>query len=435
MRRRVAALAVAAAALAGCGAEDPDGRSERRAGAQPGQAQPPPAPAAPVDAAGVREHLAAFQRIADQSGGNRAAGTPGDRRTAEYLAGQLRATGWRVRLQTVRFPFFEQLARPRVGALRRGEATVLRYSGSARLSGRARPLDTPGCDARELGRLRGTDVAILPRGTCTFRVKALAAQRAGAGALVIVDRDAGRPFRGTLGQPGVRIPVVSVGRDAGARLARSDGPVAFDVRTTSEQRRTRNVLAETPSTTARTRRVAMAGAHLDSVEEGPGINDNASGMAALLELAERLRDRAGLRIGFWAAEELGLYGSRAYVRSLGAAERRRLSAYLNLDMLGSPNPAALVYDTDDEVEELLRDARPGDEGETDIGGASDHAPFDRAGIAVGGYFTGAQERAGNGRAADPCYHRRCDTIGNVDEDALVAMTRAAQRALPQLRLR
>ena len=390
---------------------------------------------APIDASGVREHLQAFQEIADRSGGNRAAGTPGDRRTADYLGAQLRAAGWRVRFQDVRFPFFEQRARPRVGPLRRGEATVLTFSGSGRFSGRARPLDTLGCDARELGRLTSRDIAILPRGTCTFRVKALAAQRAGAGALVVVDRDAERPFRGTLGEPGVRIPVVSVGGDAGARLARGGGTIRFDVRTTSEQRRTRNVLAETPATTTQTGRVAMAGAHLDSVEEGPGINDNASGMAALLEVAERLRDRPGLRLGFWAAEETGLYGSRAYVRSLDRAERRRLSAYLNLDMVGSPNPRADVYDTDDEVERILRDAREGDESETDIGGASDHAPFARAGIAVGGYFTGAGERAGNDRPADPCYHQRCDTIRNIDEDALVAMARGAERALPLLRVR
>ena len=313
MRRRFAALAVVlAAAVAGCGEANPDSRSEPR------QAQPAPST---IDAAGVREHLRAFQAIADRSSGSRAAGTPGDRRTADYLAGQLRAAGWRVRFQTVRFPFFEQRGRPRVGPLGRRDASVLTFSGSGRFTGSARPLDSRGCDPRELGRLRRTDIAILARGTCTFRVKALAAQRAGAGALVIVDREADRPFGGTLGEPGVRIPVISVGSEAGARLARTRTTIPLDVRTTSEQRRTRNVLAETPSTTAQTRRIAMAGAHLDSVERGPGINDNASGVAALLEVAERLRDRPGLRLGFWSAEELGLYGSRAYVRTLDRAER------------------------------------------------------------------------------------------------------------------
>lgn len=66
----------------------------------------------------------------------------------------------------------------------------------------------------------------------------------------------------------------------------------------------------------------MAGGHLDSVEEGPGINDNASGVAALLEVAERTSDRSGLRLGFWAEEELGLYGSEQDVEKLGDDERK-----------------------------------------------------------------------------------------------------------------
>ena len=87
----------------------------------------------------------------------------------------------------------------------------------------------------------------------------------------------------------------------------------------------------------------MVGAHLDSVREGPGINDNGSGVAVTLALAERLRNQRGLRFGFWGAEELGLYGSRRYVASLSAAERRRITGYLNLDMLGSPNAVRYLY--------------------------------------------------------------------------------------------
>ena len=87
----------------------------------------------------------------------------------------------------------------------------------------------------------------------------------------------------------------------------------------------------------------MVGAHLDSVREGPGINDNGSGVAVTLALAERLRDQRGLRFGFWGAEELGLYGSRRYVASLSPAERRRITGYLNLDMLGSPNAVRYLY--------------------------------------------------------------------------------------------
>lgn len=422
MPRAAVALLVVAAALAGCGGTDgaQDSASPPAAAAAPGADRA----RAPIDAAGVREHLRALQRIAERSGGNRAAGTEGDRRTADYIAGRLRAAGWRVRFQEVRFPYFELRQPPRVGQLRRGrDFGVLQYSGSGDVTGRVRPFDTLGCRAAELGRLRRTDIVVLPRGTCTFRTKALAAQRAGAGAVVIVDRDAERPFRGSLGEPGgVRIPVLAASADAGARLARATGRVALRVDAVSERRTSRNVLAETRGAA---RRVAMAGGHLDSVPEGPGINDNASGVAALLEVAERLRDRPGLRLGFWAAEELGLYGSRHYVRTLEAAERRRIAAYVNVDMVGSRRAEPRVYDTDDRVERALRDARPGNEDETDVGGASDHAPFAAAGIPVGGLLT----------RGDRCYHRRCDTLENVDAATVASVARAAERALPRLRAR
>ena len=121
----------------------------------------------------------------------------------------------------------------------------------------------------------------------------------------------------------------------------------------------------------------MVGAHLDSVREGPGINDNGSGVAVTLALAERLRNQRGLRFGFWGAEELGLYGSRRYVASLSAAERRRITGYLNLDMLGSPNAVRYLYGAGrvrDALVKALR-ARKLRYETISIGASSDHAPF------------------------------------------------------------
>jgi aminopeptidase S len=204
------------------------------------------------------------------------------------------------------------------------------------------------------------------------------------------------------------------------------GDVRIRVDTVSEQRETRNVLAESPGTSAG-ERVAMAGAHLDSVEEGPGINDNASGVAALLETARVSADRPGLRLGFWAAEELGLYGSRHYVEGLDRSERREVAAYVNLDMVGSPNPNPVVYDTDDRIERALRRGFEGPEGETGLGESSDHASFEDGGIPSGGLFTGAS------RTADPCYHRRCDTIESADAPMAAKMARALAAALGFLR--
>jgi len=63
---------------------------------------------------GMVAHLDELQRIAGEHGGNRAAGTPGDRASVAYVAGRLRAAGYRVTVQPVRFPFFDQRAPPRV---------------------------------------------------------------------------------------------------------------------------------------------------------------------------------------------------------------------------------------------------------------------------------------------------------------------------------
>jgi Zn-dependent M28 family amino/carboxypeptidase len=191
------------------------------------------------------------------------------------------------------------------------------------------------------------------------------------------------------------------------------------------------VIAETAA--GRRERVVMAGGHLDSVPAGPGINDNGSGTAALLELAGALggrAPRARVRLAFWGAEELGLIGSRRYVRGLSRSERDRIAAYLNLDMVGSPRPARGVYsDADRQIERMLRRlVGPGSE-EENAGGSSDHAPFQRAGIPVGGLFTGA------GRPHDPCYHRVCDDIDNIDMPILVEMTRAAAEAVERLSAR
>jgi Zn-dependent M28 family amino/carboxypeptidase len=180
----------------------------------------------------------------------------------------------------------------------------------------------------------------------------------------------------------------------------------------------------------------MAGAHLDSVDAGAGMNDNASGVAALLAAAERLTarppaDGARVRIGFWAAEELGLIGSRRHVERLDAGERRALRAYVNLDMVGSPEGRAMVYGEGDVASELRAGVRAEGltPGRTSIGSASDHAPFRRAGIPVGGLYTGA------GRPYDACYHRACDDRDNVDDALAADMAGAATRAIRALAAR
>ncbi|MCP9986920.1 M28 family metallopeptidase [Streptomyces sudanensis] len=196
-----------------------------------------------------------------------------------------------------------------------------------------------------------------------------------------------------------------------------------------------NLIADWPG--GDTNQVLMAGAHLDSVSSGPGINDNGSGSAAVLETALAV-SRAGLkptkhlRFAWWGAEELGLVGSKHYVANLPTTERSKASGYINFDMIASSNAGYFVYDDDPVIEKTFKDYYAGigiiTEADTEGDGRSDHAPFKNVGIPVGGVFTGAsrtktttQAQRWGGTAGQPfdrCYHSSCDTMANLNETAL-----------------
>ncbi|MEU7116772.1 M28 family metallopeptidase, partial [Streptomyces sp. NPDC046182] len=193
--------------------------------------------------------------------------------------------------------------------------------------------------------------------------------------------------------------------------------------------------------------VLMAGAHLDSVSSGAGINDNGSGSAAVLETAlavsrANLQPTKHLRFGWWGAEELGLVGSKYYVNQLPSTERSKFSGYLNFDMIGSPNPGYFVYDDDPTIEQTFKSYFAGigvpTEIETEGDGRSDHASFKNVGIPVGGLFTGAsrvkssaqvQKWGGTATAFDRCYHSSCDTTSNINDTALDRNSDAVAHAI------
>ena len=210
---------------------------------------------------------------------------------------------------------------------------------------------------------------------------------------------------------------------------------------------TYNVFAETRD--GDPNNVIMVGAHLDSVNAGPGIQDNGSGSAAILAVAEQMakvKPRNKVRFAWWGAEEANLVGSTYYVTNLPDNEIQKIALYLNFDMIGSPNYVFFVYDGDDSDGV---GAGPGPAGSdkieaffngfytqfgepfkgTDFTGRSDYGPFIAAGIPAGGLFTGAegiktaQEAAVWGGTAgvayDPCYHQACDTYGNVNSTRLI----------------
>ena len=426
------------------------------------------APAIGVSFAGIREHLAAFQAIARRNGGNRFAGTRGYDESASYVARRMRAAGYRVRVQDFVVPFVLdrtpptlQPAQASVWPYRAGrDFATLGYSGSGRVEGPVVAVDlvvpspepnasTSGCeDVDFVGFPRGA-VALLQRGTCTFRAKVANAIEAGARAVVVFNEgNNGRRdlVAGTLGTPQVRIPALTASFALGDELRGGvrTGPTGVTVRLSAdmiaERRRTRNVIAE--SRTGRAGNVVLVGAHLDSVQRGPGINDNASGSAVILEVAEQIagtKPRNRLRFVWWGAEELGLLGSRHYVQRLSPAARRQIALYLNADMVGSPNFVRFVYDGDangapagsaaiERVFTRYFRSRSIEYRESGLGGGSDHASFAAAGIPVGGLFTGADGRKSSDEAAafggragepyDPCYHRPCDTLANVNARAL-----------------
>ena len=198
----------------------------------------------------------------------------------------------------------------------------------------------------------------------------------------------------------------------------------------------------------------MAGAHLDSVVAGPGINDNGSGTAGVLETALQMarldiETEDKVRFAFWGAEENGLIGSTYYVENLSRSERRAIDLYLNFDMIGSPNFVRLIYDGDGSafgiagpegsagIEETFAayfEHKGLATGETAFDGRSDYQAFIDRGIPAGGLFTGAEgiktpeeEQIYGGEAGvayDPCYHQACDVLSNVNRKVLHQMADA-----------
>jgi aminopeptidase Y len=424
MSPRAVPVLVVVALLAGCGGggngdKPPAGSAARQATPT---ASPAPAPATQesIEAAGISEHLRALSDAAGAAK-TRAAGTPGDRATASYIAGRLRAAGYRVTEQAFKVPLFRERRPPRVSGLRRRDVLTLTFSGSGRAAGNVQRV---GLACNSAPGLQRGEIAVAERGVCTFTEKARQVQSKGAAALLVVS-DSGAPFAGSLMGP-VRIPVLAVSTRAGRGL---EGPIRVSVDADSGRRTTHNVIAETGPEDAE--RVYMAGAHLDSVIPGPGINDNGSGVSAVLEVAEQFAGRelpagAAMRFGFWAAEEIGLVGSRRYVERLSRDERRRIRAYVNLDMVGSPGEDIAVYigvrASGRRIEAALRKGLPDDAREDDLGGASDHASFEENGIPIGGLFTGL----------DRCYHRACDRLGNADPELAAKASQVTYDALLDL---
>ena len=403
-------------------------------------------------------HLTKLQDIANANGNTRAVGTPGYDASVDYVVGKLRDKGFDV--QTMQFDAHVFHAEPGsvTVADKKFDARALEYSPATPPVGVTGPLvavptdASPGCNAAEYDNLPVNGAVVLvDRGTCPFAQKAGVAAQRGAVAIVVADNVVEEQMGGTLGEStDVKIPVVSVTKPDGALLRATTGPATVQLSADTKTIQARNVIAQTK--TGSTSDVVMAGAHLDSVAEGPGINDNGSGVAAVLETALQLGSSPGIhnavRFGFWGAEELGLIGSRKYVESLDIEALKNIALYLNFDMLASPNPGYFTYDGDQSLPADKRGNPVVPEGsagierslaaylnsagktpqDTSFDGRSDYDGFTQAGIPSGGLFSGAENKKSSQEAKlwggeadqpfDPNYHKSTDTLEHIDRAEL-----------------
>ncbi|MEV7229816.1 M28 family peptidase [Polymorphospora sp. NPDC051019] len=421
-------------------------------------------------AAGALRHLRAWQSAADANGGTRAADTPGFAASADYLVRRLRLAGYRVTRQPVPYEYY-RIDTERAVALTTPPEPLrllaMTWSPTTPPGGVEAPVrvlptsrdgvvdPTPGCEPADYAGLPVTGtVVVLPRASCGFVVQEQTAVALGAVA-VLFYMPTVRPdniYRAYLFDPAaISVPVATITQRAAGQLAAqtvgSEVRVRLEITAHRARAVTENILAETVG--GRPDRVVMAGAHLDSVTESPGINDNAAAAAALLETAIRLAPhqravRNKVRFAWWGAEELIEVGSLHYLAQLDAEQRRRISLYLNYELIASPNFGRFIVDGDDAEHPGVGEKPPppgsgavekvltgyyGSRGlayETvdlySIG--SDHWPFADVGIPVGGMDGGtyqaktAEQAARYGGTAgemfDRCYHQPCDDLSNLN---------------------
>jgi Zn-dependent M28 family amino/carboxypeptidase len=451
-----------------------------------------------VTADAIMGHLAELQKIADNNGGTRASGTPGYDASIDYIEDLLLAAGYEVTRQDFLFNSFRELSEavfervsPDPVVYVPGEDFITAdYSGSGDVTAPLQAVDlvlppgpvastsTSGCEAEDFADFVAGNIALVQRGTCNFSVKAENAFDAGAvGVIIFNEGQVGRTetLAATLGfEFSDDIPVVGTSFEIGNELAAllEAGEVVIHLKTETEillNVPTQNLIAETP--TGRDNRVVMAGAHLDSVPNGPGIQDNGTGSGTLLEIALQMaaldiEPVNTVRFAWWGAEEAGLVGSQFYVDSLTKSEAKDIELYLNFDMIGSPNFARFIYDGDgsafgikgptgsDDIEEVFEDffASQGLASEpTAFDGRSDYDAFITAGIPAGGLFTGAEDAKtpeqvalygglatfeGEPVSYDPCYHQPCDSLDPIGDGAdaglYVALNDAYDGALEYL---
>jgi Zn-dependent M28 family amino/carboxypeptidase len=450
-----------------------------------------------VTVSGIREHLSNLQDVADanpfQGIPTRATGTPGHVASVNYVVDRMTAAGFKVSLQPFEADIFyeqtpavfERIApNPTVYPRYDGQNGVwytADFSGDGNVTAEAVVVDfteptteasasSSGCEASDYN---GLDVdgkiVLLQRGTCDFGLKAEIAGEAGAaGAVIFNEGTIGAEDRNgilipTLAGYDVTIPVIGTDYATGRALVDLiDGGTAVTLHVKvdgfiNENVQTNNVIAETPG--GRADRAVVVGGHLDSVYEGPGVNDDGTGVSTMLETAEQMHElgiepRNKVRFIFFSGEEQGLLGSDYYVSKLTKKQIQDISVMLDFDMLASPNYGRFIYDGNGDehgfagpngsgtIEQVFKDFwdSQGLEYETiPFDGRSDYDAFTTAGVPAGGIFAGAEDIKTTqqvalyggtaGQPFDVCYHQLCDRLSNINNQGLSEHSDAAVHAI------
>ena len=453
-----------------------------------------------VSASGINQHQAALEAIANANIFNgvptRATGTDGHWASVDYVEDVMTEAGWTVTKQPFTADIFYEegpAAFERTGPP--PPEVYTRYDGedgvwyvadfSADGNGTpapaividfVEPTATPstsnsGCEAADFPAETAGKIVLLQRGTCDFGLKVENAQAAGAvGAVIFNEGTIGADDRNnvlipTLAGYNITIPVVGTDYATGRALVdavNANTPVTLALTVNGVSlpgQDTVNVIADSPG--GRTDRTVVVGGHLDSVFEGPGINDDGSGVSFMMETAQQLKElglspRNHLRFIFFSGEEQGLLGSDYYVSQLTKKEITSISAMLDYDMLGSNNFARLVYDGDGtdfgvagpngsgQIEQVFREwfNSQNQYFETiPFDGRSDYDAFTLAGVPAGGIFAGAEVIKTAAQAApdkfggvantafDPFYHQLGDTLAHVNNVGLEQLGDAALHAV------
>lgn len=425
-----------------------------------------------VTAEAIKWHMENLATIAEYNGGNRATSTPGYDVSAQYVEKQLERAGyetwrheydyelWREQAD----PVLNQTAPESLELVEDEDFNTMSYSGSGEVSapGVAVAPDSPssGCATEDFAEFPEGAVAITVRGECEFGQKVANAADAGASAALVVNTE-DESFLGTVGE-GSEIPALGVSGQAGEQLLAAGDGLELEVSVEAEvvEESSYSVLAETAG--GADDNVVTVGGHLDSVEDGPGINDNASGAGFVLESAIQMAQQGEpnnkVRFAFWGTEEEGLTGSTEYVGDLTEDELDAIALYLNFDMIGSHNYGRFVLDGRMELPESgaapsgsgaiaqILEEHFEDQGQVHepgaLSGRSDYGPFMEAGVPSGGLFSGgdgikteeqAQWYGGvAGEPFDPYYHTSEDTLENIDWGSVAELSAAGAHGVETL---